>query len=253
MSFSIKKPKAPYVYITGAGPGDLGLLTLKTHQLITEIADVVVYDRLIPDDIINLIPEKTAKIYAGKSCRKHHMTQDEINDCLVNEAKKNQVVVRLKGGDPFIFGRGGEEAAYLADHHIPFEIVPGVNAADGCAAYQGIPLTHRSLATSVRFITGHQQLGTPTPLDWQGLADPQTTLVVYMGLANLDAIAENLIKHGLPADTPAAAIQEGTLPTQRTCITRLDLLCSEVKKQEFKAPTLIIIGKVVLLAEKIGN
>ena len=253
MMHPIKKPKAPYVYITGAGPGDAGLLTLKTYTLLKEVADVVVYDRLIPDEIMALIPEGTERIFAGKSCKKHFMTQDEINACLVGEAKKGKVVVRLKGGDPFIFGRGGEEAAFLAEHHIPFEIVPGVSAADGCAAYQGIPLTHRGLATSVRFITGHQQLGAPVPLDWKGLADPQTTLVIYMGLANLEMIADNLIKHGLPANTPAAAIQEGTLSTQRTCISQLDLLSSEVKKQEFKAPTLIIIGKVVALAEKIGQ
>ncbi len=252
MSLNLQKPVAPYVYITGAGPGDVGLLTLKTHHLITQVADVVVYDRLIPDEIISLIPETAERIYAGKSCRKHHMTQDEINSCLVEQAKKNKVVVRLKGGDPFIFGRGGEEAAYLAEHHIPFEIVPGVSAADGCAAYQGIPLTHRGLATSVRFITGHQQLGQAVPLDWKGLADPQTTLVIYMGLANLRAISENLIAHGLPANTPAAAIQEGTLPTQRTCIAELQTLCNEVEKMEFKAPTLIIIGKVVSLADKIG-
>lgn len=251
--YPIQKPKAPYVFITGAGPGDAGLLTIKTYTLLKEIADVVVYDRLIAQEIMDIIPEKTERIFAGKSCKKHFMTQDEINACLVEEANKGKVVVRLKGGDPFIFGRGGEEAAFLAEHHIPFEIVPGVNAADGCAAYQGIPLTHRNLATSVRFITGHQQKGEPVPLDWQGLADPHTTLVVYMGLANLEMIAQNLMKHGLPSDTPAAAIQEGTLKTQKSCITRLNSLVEKVQEQEFKAPSLIIIGKVVSLAEKIGG
>lgn len=245
------KPPAPFVYITGAGPGDPELLTLKTHRLLTEIADVVVYDRLIGDGILELIPDNVTKIYAGKSCRKHHMTQDEINACLVEQANAGNVVVRLKGGDPFIFGRGGEEAEYLKEHHIPFEIVPGVNAADGCCAYQGIPLTHRGLATGVRFITGHQQKGQPVPLDWKSLADPHTTLVIYMGLTRLDEITNNLIEHGLPGDTPAAAIQEGTMQTEKACITTLEELYNKTKSLDFKAPTLIIIGKVVALHEKI--
>lgn len=240
--FAISKSK-PYVYIVGAGPGDAALLTVKAYELITKHAEVVVYDRLIPDEIINLIPEKCEKIYAGKSCRNHHMTQDEINDCLLVEARKNKIVVRLKGGDPFIFGRGGEEAIHLAKNGIDFEIVPGVNAADGCAAYQGIPLTHRGIATSVRFITGHQQKGEPVHLDWAGLANPDTTLVVYMGLANLKEITENLIKHGLPKNTPVAAIQEGTTKNQKAAFSNLDKICKDI--EGFAAPTLIIIGKVV--------
>lgn len=256
MSYSdvlnLQKPQAPYVYIVGAGPGDASLLTLKAYKLITEIADVVVYDRLIPEEIINFIPSNVERIYAGKSCREHVMTQDEINIFLVEQAKQNKIVVRLKGGDPFIFGRGGEEAEYLANNLVDFEIVPGVNAADGCCAYQGIPLTHRGLATGVRFITGHQQKGKASNLNWQSLADENTTLVVYMGLAHLQEISENLIANGLDSSTPVAAIQEGTTNSEKVCFASLDNIYEETTQLEFKSPTLIIIGKVVSMAAKIG-
>lgn len=247
------KPTPPFVYIAGAGPGDAGLLTMKTYRLITEVADIVVYDRLIPDEIINLIPPHVKKIYAGKSCRNHHMTQDEINACLVESALKNKVVVRLKGGDPFIYGRGGEEALHLVENNIPFEIVPGVNAADGCAAYQGIPLTHRGIANSVRFITGHQQKGQPMDLDWQGLANVDTTLVIYMGLTHLEDLAKKLIAHGLPADTPAVAISNGTTKDETACFAPLSEIFEQATKMELKAPTISIIGRVVGLAGKIKN
>jgi uroporphyrin-III C-methyltransferase/precorrin-2 dehydrogenase/sirohydrochlorin ferrochelatase/uroporphyrin-III C-methyltransferase len=223
-------------------------LTLKAYNIISEIADIVVYDRLISDEILNLIPSNVEKIYAGKSCRNHVMTQDEINSTLVEEALKGKVVLRLKGGDPFIFGRGGEEAAYLFANKIPFEVVPGVNAADGCSAYCGVPLTHRGLATGVRFVTGHQQKGEAVKLDWQGLACPDTTLVLYMGLTNLDEIAKNLIKHGLSKDTPAVAIQEGTTKNQRECFSTLENIFHDATKMELKPPTLVIVGKVVGLA-----
>lgn len=249
----IMKPTPPYVYIAGAGPGDAELLTVKTHRLITQIADVVIYDRLIPDSIINLIPPSTEKIYAGKSCRNHHMTQDEINACLVEKARAGKVVVRLKGGDPFIYGRGGEEALYLVENQIPFEIVPGVNAADGCAAYQGIPLTHRGLASSVRFITGHQQKGEPMQLDWQGLANIDTTLVIYMGLAHLEELANKLIEHGLPANTPAVAISNGTTAQEAACFAPLSEIFAAATKAQLQAPTISIIGRVVGLADKIGK
>lgn len=242
--------KSPFVYIVGAGPGDPELLTLKAVRLLKEAADVVVYDRLIPASVIDLIPPQVERIYAGKSCQKHHMTQEEINACLVEEAQKGKTVVRLKGGDPFIFGRGGEEAEALMQHGIGFEIVPGVSAASACSAVLGLPMTHRGLAHSVRYITGHQQKGEPVALDWRGLADPHTTLVVYMGLAHLDTIATNLIAHGLAADTPAVAIQEGTTPQQRTLFAPLSAIAAEVKAKEFQAPTLVIIGKVVALAQE---
>jgi len=237
--------KSPFVYVVGAGPGDVELLTRKAYRLITEEADVVVYDRLIPEEIIELIPEGVLRVYAGKSCRKHVMTQDEINDVLVEEAKKGQVVVRLKGGDPFIFGRGGEEILHLMDNGIEFEVVPGVSAADGCAAYQGIPLTHRGVATGVRFITGHQQKGEAADLDWQGLAWEDTTIVIYMGLANLGFICGKLVEHGLPADVPVAVIQEGTTKNERVLVSNLGEVAGEVEVQGFKPPVIVIIGKVV--------
>lgn len=246
--YPIEKPNRPFVYIVGAGPGDVGLVTLKAFQLITQIADVVVYDRLICDDIINLIPKSVNSIYAGKSCKKHHMTQDEINDLLVKQAQQGKVVVRLKGGDPFIFGRGGEEAQHLIENQIDFQIVPGVNAADGCSAYEGVPLTHRGVASSVRFITGHKQKNSKVELDWKSLSDPDTTLVIYMGLARLQNICEKLIEHGLPSDTPAIAIENGTTCDKRRCFARLDNLFDKTNTMQFKAPTLIIIGKVVSLS-----
>jgi len=245
--------KPPFVYIAGAGPGDVNLLTIKTYRLITQIAEVVVYDRLIPDEILSLIPPHVERVYAGKSCRNHHMTQDEINACLVEKALENKIVVRLKGGDPFIYGRGGEEALYLIENNIPFEIVPGVNAADGSAAYQGIPLTHRGIASSVRFITGHQQKGEPMQLDWAGLANADTTLVIYMGLAHLEELAKELIAHGLPADTPAVAISSGTTKAQEACFAPLSQIFHDATKANLKAPTISIIGKVVGLADKIGK
>ncbi len=249
----IKKSKPPFVYIVGAGPGDPFLLTVKAYKLLTEIAEVVVYDRLIPEDLLAIIPERVERIYAGKSCRNHHMTQDEINKCLVDEANKGKIVIRLKGGDPFIFGRGGEEAMHLVENKIPFEIVPGVNAADGCSAYQGIPLTHRGIATGVRFVTGHQQKGQPIDLDWQGLADPKTTIVFYMGLTHLREVSENLIKHGLSKKTPVVAIQEGTMKTEKSCFSTLQNIAKDVEKAGLKPPTLIIVGEVVGLAKKIGR
>ncbi|MCH2037658.1 MAG: uroporphyrinogen-III C-methyltransferase [Rickettsiales bacterium] len=239
----------PYVYIVGAGPGDPELMTVKARRLIEEVAEIVVYDRLIPDEIINLIPEHVTKIYAGKSCRKHFMTQEEINQCLVESAQTGAQVVRLKGGDPFIFGRGREEVDALIEASIDFEVVPGVNAADGCAAYSNIPLTHRGLATGVRFITGHKQKGQILELDWQGLADPHTTLVIFMGLANLERITTNLMSHGLPADTPAATIQKGTTTEQQTHYTTLGKLVETAEIHQIKPPTIIIIGKVVALGE----
>ena len=245
--------KSPYVYIVGSGPGEAELLTLKAYRLLTEVADVVIYDRLIPEEVIALIPKHVERIYAGKSCRKHHMTQEDINALLVEQAKQNKVVVRLKGGDPFIFGRGGEEATCLVENDIPFEIVPGVSAATACSAYLGVPLTHRGLAHSVRYITGHQQKGEAVTLDWQGLANPETTLVSYMGLANIAMISEELMKHGLDADTPSAAIQDGTTANQRTCFCSLQQLAEKMKTLEFKSPTLIIIGQVVSLAKTLGN
>lgn len=236
------------VYIVGAGPGDPELLTVKARRLLGE-AEVVVYDRLVSEDILALIPSGTSRIFAGKVARAHHMPQFEINALLVRLAHSGRVVVRLKGGDPFVFGRGGEEAEHLAQHGIPFEIVPGVTSASGCSSYAGIPLTHRGLSHGLRFVTGHTQDGGAPDLNWSSLADPDTTLVVYMGRTNARMVSQQLIAHGLPADTPAAAIVNGTRPDQKTIVTTLDQLPDQVDTLALAAPTLLVIGRVVSLAD----
>ncbi|MBT4934932.1 MAG: uroporphyrinogen-III C-methyltransferase [Rhodospirillaceae bacterium] len=239
------------VYIVGAGPGDPDLLTIKAARLLKE-AEVVVFDRLVSEEILELVPAGTTRIFAGKAARDHHMPQEEINELLVSLAKSGRKVVRLKGGDPFIFGRGSEESLYLAKNNIPFEIVPGITASAGCGSYAGIPLTHRGLATGVRFVTGHCREGKHLDLNWQSLADPETTLVIYMGLINVAKIRDELIKAGLPADTPAGAIERGTTAEQRTILTTLEELPACIEKAELKAPSLLIIGRVVQLAEELS-
>jgi uroporphyrin-III C-methyltransferase len=239
------------VYIVGAGPGDPELLTIKAARLLKE-AEVVVFDRLVSEEILELVPAGTTRIFAGKAARDHHMPQEEINELLVSLAKSGRMVVRLKGGDPFIFGRGSEESLHLAKNNIPFEIVPGITASAGCGSYAGIPLTHRGLATGVRFVTGHCREGKHLDLNWQSLADPETTLVIYMGLINVAKIRDELIKAGLPADTPAGAIERGTTAEQRTILTTLEELPACIEKADLKAPSLLIIGRVVQLAEELS-
>lgn len=234
----------PLVYLVGAGPGDPELLTLKALRLLKE-AEVVVYDRLISKEILDFIPPGTMRIYAGKAAGHHVQPQEETNALLVKLAQRGHKVVRLKGGDPLVFGRGSEEALHLARHGIPCEIVPGVTAAAGCAAAVGIPLTHRGLASGVRFVTGHCREDLPLDLDWEGLADPDTTLVVYMGLAHIGEIACRLVSGGLPPDTPAAAIAGGTLARQDLLVTTLANLPDQVQRSGFKAPVLFIVGRVV--------
>ncbi|MDH5489345.1 MAG: uroporphyrinogen-III C-methyltransferase [Rhodospirillaceae bacterium] len=241
----------PKVAIVGAGPGDVDLMTVKSVRLLQE-ADVVVYDRLVSDEIMKLVPEKTETTFAGKAARDHHMAQEDINQLLVDLAKQGKKVVRLKGGDPFIFGRGSEEAEFLAKNGIDFEIVPGITASAGCGAYGGIPLTHRGLATGVRFVTGHCRDGEHLDLNWKSLADVDTTLVIYMGLINVSKIVDELIKAGLPSDTPAAGIERGTTPEQRTILTKLSELPECVERAQLKAPSLLIIGRVVDLAHSIS-
>jgi len=247
----VTNPSKVNVFIVGAGPGDPGLLTLKAAECLKK-ADVVVYDRLVSKEILDMASEDAEKIFAGKAARDHFMPQDEINQTLIDLAKQDKVVVRLKGGDPFIFGRGSEEAIALAEHNINFEIVPGISASAGCGAYAGIPLTHRGLATGVRFVTGHCRDGQHLDLNWQSLADPNTTLVIYMGLINIEKISQELIKAGLPADTPAAGIERGTTPQQRTIITTLEQLAQTIQDAELTAPSLLIIGKVVDLSGTIS-
>ncbi|MFA7594281.1 MAG: uroporphyrinogen-III C-methyltransferase [Thiohalobacteraceae bacterium] len=235
------------VYLVGAGPGDPDLLTLKAHRLLQE-ADVVVYDRLVSREILALIPTGTSRIFVGKASGNHHMPQEDINELLANLGCRARTVVRLKGGDPLIFGRGSEEALHLARAGVRFEIVPGITAASACTTYVGIPLTHRGLAGSVRFITGHCRADQPLELDWHSLADPNTTLVIYMGLANLAEAQDNLIMAGLAADTPAALIENGSTPRQRRLLTRLDGLAATAAAERVVSPTLVVIGNVVSLA-----
>lgn len=232
------------VYLVGAGPGDPELLTVKALRLLKTV-DVVVYDRLVGPAILEQIAPGVKQIYVGKQSGHHVLPQDEINEQLVNLAKSGRTVVRLKGGDPFIFGRGSEEAEYLARHDIPFEVVPGITAASACATYGGIPLTHRGVSRSVEFIAGHCRNDEPLTLDWQSLAREDKTLVVYMGLANVQAIQDGLINAGLPGETPAAIIENGASRRQRRHLTSLATLHETVQQQQCKAPAVLIIGKVV--------
>jgi len=237
------------VWLVGAGPGDPDLLTIKALRLL-QTCDVVIYDRLVSPAIMALIPESLRKIYVGKARSEHAVPQDNINQLLVDEARAGHKVLRLKGGDPFIFGRGGEEIEELAAAGIPFEVVPGITAASGCSAYAGIPLTHRDYAQSVRFITGHLK-NHEVNLHWPELMDPTQTLVFYMGLIGLQAICEQLIQHGRDPQTPVALVEKGTTPQQRVVIATLATINERVHAEQVAAPTLTIIGDVVKLHDKL--
>ena len=235
------------VYLLGAGPGDPELLTVKAARILKEV-DVVVFDRLVSPEILDQVPVGATRIYAGKGPRNHLMTQDEINELLCGLARSGRSVARVKGGDPFVFGRGSEEAEYLARNGVPYEIVPGVTAASGGSAYAGIPLTHRGLATGVRYVTGHMREDMTLDHDWRSMADPNTTRVIYMGLNTFNEIARHLIEAGMPADTPAAAIQNATTSRQRRVIGVLGDLSHLVEEARLSAPTIFVIGRVVSLA-----
>lgn len=233
------------VWLVGAGPGAVDLLTVRAMRLI-EQADVVVYDRLVSPEILALIPATALSLDVGKTPGFHGMKQNQINQLLADLALAGRQVIRLKGGDPFIFGRGGEEMVWLQQAGVTCHIVPGITAATGCAAASGIPLTHRDLAQSVRFITGHGRDGKPE-LDWQSLRDAHQTLVFYMGLTWCAALSERLIEHGRDPQTPVAIVERGTRDDQRTLITRLDQLAMTVAEHQPQSPSLLIIGEVVSL------
>lgn len=244
--------QTPFVHLVGAGPGDPDLLTVKALRLI-QSAEIVVVDRLVSPEIQALINKEADTIYVGKVPGMHCVPQEIINDILVQQALTCKKVVRLKGGDPYIFGRGSEEAEHLINNDIGFEVVPGISAATGVTKAAGIPLTHRNIATSVQFVTGHRLAGVELDHNWKKLADPLTTLVIYMGLKNIDQITKKLITSGLPATTPAAAIQSGTTKNDRTCYTTLGELAQKMQEEDFKSPTLFVIGEVVSLAETLAT
>lgn len=237
------------VYLVGAGPGDPDLLTFKAVRLMQQ-ADVMVYDRLVSKPILDMANKEAERLYVGKEKENHAVPQDKINDLLVDLAKQGKRVLRLKGGDPFIFGRGGEEIEKLAENNIPFQVVPAVTAASGCSSYAGIPLTHRDYSQSVTFATGHLKDGTIN-LNWEQLTQKNHTIVFYMGLTGIEVISEKLQFHGMSGDMPAALVEQGTTRNQRVHIGTVATLPQLVKDSGVRAPTLTIIGEVVNLHDKL--
>jgi uroporphyrin-III C-methyltransferase/precorrin-2 dehydrogenase/sirohydrochlorin ferrochelatase len=238
------------VYLVGAGPGDPDLITFKALRLMQK-ADVVVYDRLVSEPILDMVRRDAEKIYAGKARANHSIPQESINQLLVRLAKEGKRVLRLKGGDPFIFGRGGEELAELVDENIEFQVVPGITAASGCASYAGIPLTHRDYSQACIFVTGHRRDG-EEGLNWEMLSHANQTVVFYMGLENVERICSSLKAHGRAAGTPAALVEKGTTSDQRVFVGDLDSLPGIIADNEVRAPTLILVGEVVALHDRLG-
>ncbi len=252
MNALLARYRAPVgrVFLVGAGPGDPDLLTLRAARLLAQ-ADVVVYDHLVGEGVLELIDDRAERIYVGKERSNHSMAQDDINALLVRQARLGRQVVRLKGGDPFVFGRGGEELQVLAAHGIAFEVVPGITAACGVASYAGIPLTHRDYAQSCLFVTGHLKDGSCN-LDWPALARPRQTVVIYMGLNGLADICAQLIAHGVAPSMPAAVVQQGTTLDQRVVAATLADLHLRVTEAGLQSPCLIIVGEVVRLHDQLA-
>lgn len=236
--------KKGHVALVGAGPGDPELLTLKAVKALAQ-AEVVVHDRLVSEAVLKVVPDSAVRISVGKEAGRHSYKQDEINGLLVHLALSGKDIVRLKGGDPFIFGRACEEIEALEAHGITWSVIPGITAAQGCAASAGIPLTSRGEARSLRLITGHCRADQPLDFDWDGLADPGTTLVFYMGQATSPELSRQLIAHGLDPATPVLCISQGTTPQERRLFTRLDRLPTDLKQALLPSPLLIMVGKVV--------
>ena len=233
------------VYLVGAGPGDPELLTLRAVRLL-EKADVVVYDHLVSSDVLEFVNKTAERIYVGKRRNEHTMRQEQINTLLAKLGNEGKQVVRLKGGDPFIFGRGGEELETLHAHGVDFEVVPGITAASGVSSYAGIPLTHRDYAQSCLFVTGHLKDGT-ADLDWPSLVRLNQTVVIYMGLGGLPEISRQLIAHGASSNLPVAVVQDGTISTQKVATGTLATIADIVAQQALKSPCLVIVGEVVKL------
>jgi uroporphyrin-III C-methyltransferase len=241
------------VYLVGAGPGDPGLLTVKA-KILLESADVVIYDALVSPEILAIISPHAEKIDAGKRMGRHSLLQDRTTELLIEQARERAVVVRLKGGDPFIFGRGGEEMEDLLAAGIPVEVVPGVTSGIAAPAYAGIPLTHRNYSSSVTFVTGHEMAGKYRPgVDWSAIARGAETIVIYMGVHNLDRITHELIAAGLAADTPIALVRWGTTPQQQQLIATLETIVAEIEAHQFTAPAIAVIGNVVELHATLGT
>ena len=248
---SLKNRKTGKVYLVGAGPGDIGLLTLKGKECI-EKADVIIYDYLANEKMLSFARPDAERIFMGKHGGGSIMPQKETNRLMVTKAKEGKMVVRLKGGDPFIFGRGGEEAEFLVTNGIPFEVVPGVTAGSSVPAYAGIPLTHRSYSSTIAFITGHEDtIKSKSSIAWDKIATGMDTIVIFMGITTLPVIAENLIRNGRSSDTPAAVIQWGTTGLQRTVTGTLRNIAQKVKAEGLRPPGIIVIGKVVRLRKRL--
>jgi uroporphyrin-III C-methyltransferase len=239
------------VYLVGAGPGDPKLLTLRAAELLGK-ADIVIYDRLVGKSILKLAPKTARKIYVGKRSGKHEVPQDKINELLISCASEGKKVVRLKGGDPFLFGRGGEEAETLAEHHVDFEVVPGVTSAVATPEYAGIPLTHREYASSVAIVTGHRAGDPGRPVNWGKLAAGVDTIVILMGMESLEAIVKKLMEGGLDPEKSVAIIERGTTKMQRSFIAKLNTIVDEAKKNDVKPPAVIVIGEVAELGRKLA-
>lgn len=238
------------VYIVGAGPGDAELITVKGLRCIKE-ADVILYDRLINNELLSYAKPSAKLIFCGKLPNRHAMIQEHINYSLVQHAKQGKVVTRLKGGDPFVFGRGAEEAEVLAEHGIPFEIVPGITSGIAASAYAGIPVTHRDFGSSFAIVTGHMREGKDDAIQWESLAKGVDTLAIYMGVGNLPYICSQLLKFGRAASTPVALVHMGTFEEQHTVTGTLETIVQVAQESKIKNPSMIIVGEVVSLREKI--
>lgn len=238
------------VFIVGAGPGDKDLITVKGLRCIQE-ADVILYDRLINKELLSYAKSNAKLIYCGKLPNRHAMIQDHINYLLVKYASQGKTVTRLKGGDPFVFGRGAEEAEVLREHGIPYEIVPGITSGIAAAAYAGIPVTHRDYSSSFAIVTGHMREGKDEAIKWENLAKGVDTIAIYMGVGNLPYICQQLVKYGKKPETPVAVIYMGTYEVQKTVIGTLNTIVQIAKEEEIKNPSMIIVGEVVNVREKI--